>query len=94
MILKLRRDKMLIKDMNIPNHIDLNNFSEVSRDKLVDFLDSDEVASKNKWRRNIESKEIHSFRVNTVNDNKIIGLMIFQNNAPKSECVKCFMVKP
>lgn len=82
---------MLINEMEIPEYINLENFKEVLQNKLSKRLD--EIAGKDKWHRGIESNEIHSYRKSPIDGNNIIGLMIFQDNAPKEECVKCFVLK-
>ena len=82
---------MLISEMKIPAYINLEDFKEVPQNKLSKQLDV--MAGKDKWHRGIESDEIHSYRKSPIDSNNIIGLMIFQNNAPKKECVKCFVLK-
>ncbi len=82
---------MLITEMDIPKYINLNNFVEITREKLSKQLN--EIAGKDKWRRSIETNHIHGYRMNTRDNYKIIGLTIFQDNAPKEECVKYFVLK-
>ena len=82
---------MLINEMSIPEYINLKHFTETTKSKLSKQLN--DIAGKEKWHRGIESDEIHSYRMSPVDGNKIIGLMIFQNNAPKEECVKCFILR-
>jgi len=77
-----------MKELVFPKYIKIEEFQKVSKKELASYLDN---IGKNKWRRSIETSDIHSFRMNSANDNSLVALYVFRDNAPKDKCVECYV---
>ena len=82
---------VLSEKIEIPSDINMSDFVKIKRNKLPKKLD--ELSGSKRWRRSIETNKVHGYRIDAGADNRIIGLIIFQVNASKEECVKCFALK-
>jgi len=73
----------------IPEYINIEDFKRVQKHELASYLEKD-IGEKN-WRRSIETNELHAFRRVSLGNNEIVGLFIFNNTAPKADCVECYV---
>jgi hypothetical protein len=80
-----------MKKITIPEHIKLEEFQRVTKKELSSFLD--EKIGSNNWRQAVETSDVHSFRAKSENNNSIVGLYVFRSDAPKDECVECYIKK-
>lgn len=75
--------------IEIPDYIQLEDFKEVSRDELFKYLDK--TIGKKKWRVQTERTNIHGYRLNSSDNNKIVGLMIVNPDDTKKEKTKYYI---
>lgn len=73
----------------IPDYIQLEEFKEVPRDELFSYLNK--TIGKKKWRVQTERTNIYGYRINSSDNNKIVGLMIVSPDDNKKTNTKYYI---
>lgn len=71
------------------NIFNIKDFKNVEQSELSKFLNK--KIGKNNWHRTVITKDIHGYRINKSDDNRLLALMLFQNDVQKEESIKCFI---
>lgn len=80
----------LLCQTEIPDYIQIEEFKEVPRDELFSYLNK--TIGKKKWRVQTERTNIYGYRINSSNNNKIVGLMIVMQDNSKEENIKYYIL--